>query len=151
ERRPGERVDVRAWQMAGAEQVADKPASAGAADLSRSHVAAQQDKAGLLRRVDDPLEAGVDGGEQVAKTADATGLVGDELAPAPDQQPQLDVDLACLLDRPQVAAGTYLIGDHPRIPRVALVLVAACPLSSPVDGEPRDVHERVAGLGEHRA
>jgi hypothetical protein len=96
----GEPLDMRPRQMPGLGDVLDEPAATRPADLGRGHVARKQSLRALLGRVDDPLEAGVDRGEQVAQAPDPPRLVGDQLAPAGDQQPDLGVELARRLDRP---------------------------------------------------
>jgi hypothetical protein len=150
ERLLGELFDVRARQTAGPEDVGDEPACAGAADLGRADVAAKQDQARFLCRVDDAFEAGVDRGQEVARAADPACLVGDELAAAADEQAQLDVDLVAAADRAQINAGAHLVGDYPRVARVTLVFTTAGALPSAVDGEPGHVHKPEARVGEHR-
>jgi hypothetical protein len=58
----------------------------------------------------DPFQAGVDGGQQVTDPVRPPGLVGDDLAPAAGQQPQLDVVVAHPLHGPQVIAHADLVG-----------------------------------------
>ena len=62
------------------------------------------------------------------QAAEPLGLRFDEIAPAADQQPDLEVDLGGGLDGAQVGAGAYLIGDGAGIARVGLVLATGlCP------------------------
>ena len=131
--------------------VFDQTSASGRADLGRGDVAAEQLQTGLLGRVDDAFQARVNRGQQIALAIDAPCLVGDQLAAAADQQPDLGIDLARRIDRPQIAPLSDLIGDHARVSGIAFVLAADRALTRAVDRQARDVHDRDPGLGEHRA
>jgi hypothetical protein len=84
---------------------------------------------------------------QAAKPA---GLLGDQVAAAAGQQPDLQVQFAGRLDGAQVGSGADLVGDHPGIAGVAFVLAAAGGLAGSVDGQARDVDQLQAGRQQHR-
>jgi hypothetical protein len=146
----GEPLDVGLSQLAGTQEVAEEPRLAGASDLGRRGVPAQEPEARFAGRVDDLLEAGMDRGEQVAQPAESARLVGDKLASAPDQEAQLGIELAAELERPQIVAAADELGDHARVARVALVLAAGRALPGPVDREARHVDEHQPSFGKHR-
>ena len=86
----------------------------------------------------------------MTQPADPACLVGHQLAPAGDQQPNLGIDVGERVDCAQVAPVADLIGDHRGVARIALVFPAAGALAGPVDRQPGHMHHLDAGLGEHR-
>src|SRR5690606_14621803 len=67
-----------------------------------------------------------------------------------NEQPELDVDLACWLDDPQIVTGTDLVGDGACISGIGLVLAPDGALAGAVDREAGGVEQRAARRREHR-
>ncbi len=131
-------------------QVAADPRGTGLPDLGGGDVARKQQQAGLLGRVHDAFQARVDAGQQVAQATDAGGgLLGQRGAVA-DQEPQFDGGLLGQSDGPQVVAEHDLLGDHPGITRVGLVLPSPGAAAGPVDGQAGHVDAGQAGGQQHR-
>ena len=77
-------VDHGARQAPAASHVLGHPARSGGADLLGSDVSGQQPQPGLAGDVDDALQPGEDGDQQVTQPGLTSGLVGDQIAAAPD-------------------------------------------------------------------
>jgi hypothetical protein len=146
----GKGLDLAGRQPTGGLQVRDEPVAAGGADLGGRDVAADQPQPTLGGQVQHPFQPRVDADQQVVQAGQAAGLLNLQVAAPTDQQPQPKVQLAGGLDGPQVAAGADLLGDHPGITRVAVVLAAGGALAGPVDRQPRDVDQPQPGRQKHR-
>ena len=129
--------------------MAHKALLAGGAQLGRGDVAGQQVQRPLGLEVEAGFQAWKDADQQVVHAGQALGLGIDEVAAPADEQPDLEIEFGCRLDRPQVGAGADLVGDGARVARIGLVLAADGALAGAVDGQARDVDEREPRFGQH--
>ena len=105
-------------------QVVHQALSAGSAQLARRDELAQQVQWSLGLEVEAGFQAGEDADKQVAHAGQALRLRLHDVATPAGQQPDLKVQLAGGLDRPQVRPGTDLVGDGASVARVGFVLTA---------------------------
>jgi len=135
-------------QAAGGLEVADQALFAGGPQLGRGDEPSQEHERPLGGQVEGPLQAREDADQEIVQAREPLGLRRDQIATTTDQQAQLEVELAGRLDRTQVLTDAHLLGDHPNVAGVGLVLAADGALTGAVDRQPRHVDEREAGVGQ---
>jgi len=136
-------------QPPGGLQMAHKALLAGGAQLGRGDVAGQEVQRPLGLEVEAGFQARKDAHQQVVHAGQALGLGIDQVAAPADEQPDLEIEFARRIDRPQVGAGADLVGDGACVTRIGLVLAAGGALAGAVDGQARDVNERQPCCGQH--
>ena len=142
--------DLDLGQAAGGLEVADEVLFAGGAQLGRGDELGQEHERPLGGQVESPLQTWEDADQEVMQPGQTLGLCLDQIAPPPDQQTQLEIELGGRLKRAQVLAHAHLLGDHAGVARIGLVLAAGGALPGAVDGQPRHVDQGEAGFGQHR-
>jgi hypothetical protein len=147
ERSVGEVFDL--WQTACRLQVTHETLFAGGAQLVRRNEFGQEMQRSFGCEVEATFETGKDTGQQVAHTGNTLGLSLYDVAPAADEQPDLDIEFGRGHDHAQIGAGSDLVGDRARVARIGFVLTAYRGLASAIDRQARNVDERESGLGQH--
>src|SRR6266404_2700133 len=134
-------------QVGGFAQMPDESRTSGGLDLGWCDKAGQQDERRLGSDVEDALEAGMDGRQELAQAGEAAGLVLDEIAPARNEDADSDRRVFIGGDRPQGGPRTHQLGDDAGITRVRFALAAGEAMAGAIDGDPRHMDEGQA-LGQ---
>lgn len=105
-------------------EMADNPFCPGRAQFGQQDISSQKMQGALGGEIEAALQAGKDAGEKIVHAAQTLGLGMDEIAPSPNQQPDIEIDLGGGFHRTQIGSHWDLIGDGAGVARIGLVLAA---------------------------